>query len=151
MLYLIDTGILIRFFDRADPHHPSIIECFRVQEQGDAQFFVTFQNLAEFWNVATRPVNVRGGYGWSVAETALRLRMLEEMCSVLPDSASCYEVWRELVTKHEVKGAQVHDAKLIAAMHVNRISKIVTLNQKDFHRYQEVTALSPAEFLDHLK
>jgi hypothetical protein len=35
------------------------------------------QNLAEFWNVCTRPATARGGLGLSIAETDRRLSVLE--------------------------------------------------------------------------
>ena len=64
MLYLVDTGVLLRLLNRADPAHHDVRGCFRNLRAAGDQFAVALQNVAEFWNVSTRPSSARGGYGF---------------------------------------------------------------------------------------
>jgi predicted nucleic acid-binding protein len=65
--------------------------------------------------------------------------------TLLPDDARVYATWRDLVVTHDVRGVQVHDAKLAAAMIVHQIPHILTLNAADFSRYPGIEAVHPAK------
>ena len=69
MPYLIDTGIWLRAFDSSDPSHGRILHCIDALWQRKEPLFVTVQNLAEFWNVSTRP-KANNGLGLSVSEVS---------------------------------------------------------------------------------
>ena len=100
----------------------------------------------EFWNVWTRPATARGGFGLSVEETQRRLRLIERLLRVLPESPASYSIWKQLVVRHAVLGVQVHDARLVAFMQAHNMTHILTLNP-DFHRYPGITAISPTDLL----
>ena len=102
----------------------------------------THQNIAEFWNAMTRPVE-RNGLGLSVGETEHEVRAIEAGMSLLPDNEAVYREWRKIVLKHSVSGVQVYDARLAAAMYVHGVSHILTLNVADFGRFDGVKALHP--------
>ena len=142
-MYLADTNILLRFLLRNDPAYPSIRNAVRTLKTRGEQIVTTPQNIAEFWNVCTRPVTVRGGLGLSVEATEMRLRLLERHFPVLPDSPFVYERWKTLVLVHKVIGVNVHDARLAAAMLVHGVTHILTANVRDFVRYPGVTAVRP--------
>lgn len=145
MQYLVDTGVLLRLFDRSDPEHRTIRATLRrLREEGHV-ICATYQNVAEFWNVSTRPVSARGGYGESLSSTERRAQFIERIGTILTDHPGAYEEWRQLVVQHQVQGASVHDARLVAMMRVSSTPTIITLNGSDFARYPGVTALSPAE------
>lgn len=65
------------------------------------------------------------------------------MFLILQDSTLFFSEWERLVERYKVKGVNVHDARLVAAMIVNNLTHIVTFNGQDFRRYQEVTIISP--------
>lgn len=44
---------------------------------------------------------------------------------------------------HNVSGVQVHDARLVAAMRVHGVSRILTFNDKDFTRYADIEVVHP--------
>jgi hypothetical protein len=62
---------------------------------------------------------------------------IERILTLLRDSAAIYPEWKRLVViiRHSVLGAKVHDARLVAAMDVHRIARILTFNAGDFARY----------------
>jgi predicted nucleic acid-binding protein len=55
--------------------------------------------------------------------------------TLLPDEPAIHAVWKQLVTAHGVIGSQVYDARLVAAMRVHGISRILTFNVADFAPY----------------
>ncbi len=90
----------------------------------------------------TRPV-ANNGLGFSISLVAREVEKIERILILLPDSPSAYAEWKRLVVKHSVLGAKVHDARLVAAMNVHRIGRILTFNVDDFTRYG-VEVLRPA-------
>jgi predicted nucleic acid-binding protein len=46
---------------------------------------------------------------------------------------------------HRVSGAQVHDARLVAAMRVHGVKRILTFNTRDFTRFTGIEAIHPAD------
>lgn len=147
MLYLADTGILLRLFNKADPDCVPVRNALLKLRRDGHGFVVSTQNIAEFWNVSTRPASARGGFGLSIEETDRRVRVIERLCTVLPENASGYAMWRNLVKTHSVQGVQVHDARLAAWMLSHAVSHLLTLNEADFARYPNITAVSPASVL----
>lgn len=145
MIYLTDTNILLRVARPVDPLHRITREAVRRLETRDHQLQTTSQNFAEFWNVSTRPAD-QNGFGNTLFETNALLRRLEEFFPLLPDSPEVYPVWRQLVVKYKVSGAQVHDARLVASMIAHDVKHILTFNITDFQRYtdEEIEVVNPA-------
>ncbi len=102
----------------------------------------TSQNVAEFWNACTRLVD-RNGYGLSPQDTDRRAKVFEERLRLLPDSLAVHEEWRRLLVTRNVSGVQVHDARLVASMHVHGVKRILTFNTRDFSRYTDIEAIHP--------
>jgi predicted nucleic acid-binding protein len=134
VLYLVDTNVLLRFAERTHPLHPVARAAVRKLRAAGHALQSTPQNFAEFWNAATRPA-ARNGFGLTPATADGRLRLVERLFALLPDSPLVYPVWRSLVVTFGVSGVQVHDARLVAAMQVSGIAHILTWNTVDFLRY----------------
>ena len=147
MQYLLDTGVLLRLVIRSQPLHPEIRRAVGLLKERGHQLVTLSQNMAEFWNVCTRPSTARGGMGLSISSTEHRLRMLERAVLVLPDRADVYIEWKRLLLAHNVVGVQVHDARIAAAMAVQGLAHVLTLNADDFSRYGHITAVTPAEVI----
>jgi predicted nucleic acid-binding protein len=150
MNYLVDTNILLRLSDRNHPQHLIVRKAVRIlRSQGD-NLSITPQNCAEFWNVATRPSD-KNGFGFDVEKTAKLLRFIERIFAVVPDTPEIYLEWKRLVKDYQVMGVQVHDARLVAAMKIHGISKILTFNVDDFKRYQaiRIEAVNPQNLVNN--
>lgn len=143
MPYMADTNILLRFISPTDPNHALVHDTIYSLLKGGEEVCYTSQNLAEFWNVCTRPVTSRSGFGLSIEETDLRAKVVEHYFTFLPDSEAVHTQWRRLVVDYRVSGVQVHDARLVAAMLVHGLTHILTFNTSDFARYAEITAIHP--------
>src|SRR5579872_3679312 len=127
MKVLADSGILLRLFEPTDPFHMHADRAVRLIHARGDKIVIAPQNVAEFWNVSTRPSSARGGYGLSIAETERRLTIFEAVFSVLSEPAITYRIWRSLVLTLGIQGKQVHDARLVALMLAKGISHILTL------------------------
>jgi predicted nucleic acid-binding protein len=139
---LVDTNILLRLSRRFDPQHQAVSGAIsRLAAQGSNLHFA-HQNIAEFWNVMTRPAT-RNGFGLTIAEAEKEVHSIETGMSLLSENESVYGEWRRIVVEHKVSGVQVHDARLVAIMIVHKVNHILTLNAPDFDRYLGITAISP--------
>ena len=94
--------------------------------------------------MATRPAD-RNGWGLTPAEADRLLRLIEPLFPRLPDAPAVYAEWRRLVVTFAVSGVQVHDARLVAVMKVNGVSRVLTFNAQDFVRYASdgIVAMNP--------
>jgi predicted nucleic acid-binding protein len=145
MSVLVDTNVLLRRTQPDHPHHAVAVESVaRLIVTGEPVCF-TPQNIAEFWNVATRP-SASNGMGFSPALTLAEIGKIERVLTLLPDSPAAYAEWKRLVVAHGVLGSKVHDARLVAAMNVHGVRRILTFNTGDFIRYQ-IETLHPATVL----
>jgi len=106
----------------------------------------TSQNLAEFWNVCTRPAE-QNGFGLSIAETNRRALVIESTFSFLADTPLVHTEWRRLIVTHSVTGVKVHDARLVASMIVHGITDLLTLDEQDFKRYSGINAMHPSQIV----
>src|SRR5262245_29421376 len=111
MACLIDTGVLLRAFDTACPEYRPIRQALRTLWARQERLIVGMQNLAEFWNVSTRPVD-KNGYGLSVERVSRRLTRIEQVCDVVTEDDDSFDVWKGLLISYSVSGVAVHDARL---------------------------------------
>ncbi len=96
----------------------------------------------EFWAVVTRPPNVNG-LGWSPSQADAAVRGIPSAIKLLPETQAIFTEWHSLVLKMGVSGKNVHDARLVAAMNVYGIDHVITFNESDFRRYQNIGVVRP--------
>lgn len=142
MDYLADTNILLRSASPTHPMHADAVRAVTTLLTRGERVCVFPQNLIEFWNVASRPTGVNG-LGFSSSQTEAEVSKIESLLTVLPDSPAIYPEWRRLVMAHSVLGKQVHDARIVAAMKVHKITHILTFNLDDFKRYPAIALVDP--------
>jgi predicted nucleic acid-binding protein len=108
--------------------------------------FSCSQNIAEFWNVATRPAD-KNVLGFSAEEAAQEVGNIEKLLTLLPDIPAIYGAWKKIVRDHMVRGVKVYDARLVAIMSVYTVESVLTLNSADFERFSNVRAIHPASLV----
>ena len=146
MLWVVDSNILLRLAEPAHAMHADALAASSALLGAGEIVHTLPQNIAEFWNVCTRPLD-KNGLGLTPAQTDAEVTRLEMLFPVLLDNASIYAEWRQLVVKHAVSGVQVHDARIAAAIRTHGVTHLMTFNDKDFKRYQNITAMTPAEVI----
>jgi predicted nucleic acid-binding protein len=142
--YLVDTNVLLRMFRQDDPQHLLVRVALDELDRRGIEACFSLQNITEFWNVCTRPAE-RNGYGLTISDTNECVVSIERTMTFLPDNEGVYSIWRRLVTAHQVRGVQVHDARLAAIMQAYGLTYIMTLNQPDFLRYANLQAVHPSQ------
>ncbi len=142
MSVLVDTNVLLR---SAQPTHPfcsqAVHAVSKLIRQNEMVFFC-FQNIAEFWNVATRPSGVNG-LGMTHEEVLQEVANIEATPTLLPDLPGIYTEWKRIVKAHKVQGVKVYDARLVALANIHGVSAILTFNIADFKHYESVKILDP--------
>src|ERR1700674_325913 len=63
----------------------------------------------------------------------------------LPDSQAVHDRWRSLLVKYEIKGVRVHDARLAPSICIHDVLEILTINVRDFGRFEGLTIVCPAD------
>lgn len=143
-MYLIDTNVLLRAQQpQSKQFSDALLAVETLQRQGEVIGIVP-QVVAEFWNVCTRPSN-RNGLGLSLEVAEKKLRAIELAFTLFTGSElEIYQQWRELIVTHQVKGVQVHDARIAASMLVHGLTHILTFNGKDFQRFTNIEVVDPS-------
>jgi predicted nucleic acid-binding protein len=136
MAYLLDTGVLLRLVNVQDQSHAVVRQAIERLTADKEELFITTQNVAELWNVGTRPV-ADNGLGLSIAIVAKLLEgLIEPICAILFERHTLHSEFKRLSLQYGVSGKQVHDARLAAQMLTWNIERILTLNDRDFRRYE---------------
>jgi predicted nucleic acid-binding protein len=141
---LIDSNVLIRWVQPSDPGFPVADAALDRLMLANADLCYTSQNLGEFWNALTRPAD-RNGYGLSPLEANRCAVSIEDRLRLLSDTPAVHTEWRRLLLDYRVSGVQVHDARLVAAMRVHGVRRILTFNAKDFARFDAIEAVHPLQ------
>lgn len=148
MTILLDTNILGRLANPADPLHETALDAVAIARQRGYRPAIVPQVIYEFWVVATRPFE-QNGLGMSAVEVENDVAKCVQMFDLFRDERAIFDHWHMLVVHHEVKGKQAHDARLVAAMKRHGIQHLLTFNEGDFSRYEDITIVNP-KFLDSL-
>lgn len=149
MPYLLDTGILLRLANPQDVQHETVSRAVRLLINRQDELVMATQNVAEFCNVLTRPVTVNG-LGLSPSDAINFIQQdIEPICQIVVDHSTVYDELKRLITTYNVSGKQVHDARLVALMLAWQIENILTLNDRDFRRYEPegIKIVTPMEMI----
>ncbi len=133
MAYLIDTTILVRLANAADPRYSVAAHAVLELHRRGEVLHITPQVLIEFRNVATRPKTANGA-GLTIAEAEAHAGTFETKFPLLPDTPDIYPAWKALVSALGIIGKQVHDARLVAVCHVHGVGNLLTFNVGHFIR-----------------
>jgi hypothetical protein len=70
MPYLLDSDILLRWVKSDHNDYPLVVSAVETILRRDGELCYTSQNVGEFWNTCTRPLD-RNGYAHPLARTVL--------------------------------------------------------------------------------
>ncbi len=138
---LVDTNVLLRLTQTVEEMPRQHLAIEDLLDHGN-RLFTTFQNVAEFWNVSTRPL-LQNGRGLAAGEVRKKVSLIELEFEILTEDRNTYHRWLDLLVQFKVSGRQVHDARLVAHMLEHNIPYLLTSNIKDFDRYPQIQLLDP--------
>jgi len=142
---LLDTSVLVRERDTSDPNHSLTISCVRRLWQSQCTLCITTQSLIEYWSVATRPTEARGGLGLSPQVVIGDIDHFLNIHEFVEEPTGILQQWISLVHRYQVRGKQVWDARLVAVMELLGIRHLLTFNKDDFLRYSSISVWNPSE------
>lgn len=138
---IIDTNVLIYSTVSGNPWYDEALNWLVDLHENGFDLCVTTQILREYLVVLTRA---------SVFETSFTVdQAIQEIEAILPsltvygESDRSAAQLRNLISRYDVRGKQIHDANIVAAMITEGVDILVTYNPGDFKRYTEVH-LQPA-------
>lgn len=142
MGYLIDTNILLRSSQPDHPMYPIAVGAVETLFARGEELYISPQNIVEFWNVCTRPLD-KNGLGMTPEEASGEVSKFAAILTLKLDVPEIHQQWYKLVTDYAVKGVNVHDARLTAVCLVHGLTHVLTFNDRDFRRYREITVVHP--------
>jgi predicted nucleic acid-binding protein len=137
MSVFIDSNILLISAQPSHAMHERAVRTVASFIERGEDAVLTPQIVAEFWNGATRPAD-HNGLGMSHERARDELTRIESFSSLMSESPQSYGEWKRLVTEYRVSGVKVHDARLVAAMRVYGVPRILAFNVDDFKRYDDI-------------
>jgi predicted nucleic acid-binding protein len=133
MAYLVDTSVLSRLANTADPFHAVASRAVLELHRRGEVLHISPQNLVEFRNMATR-AKAANGLGLSAAGAEAKAAAFEATFPLLPETPAIFPAWKAMVGALGVIGKQVHDARLVAVCHVHAVTHLLTFNVSHFVR-----------------
>ncbi len=133
MAYLLDTNVLARLANTADPHYGVANRAVRELHRRGEVLHIAPQILIEFRNFATRPKTVNG-LGLPAADAEAKAAIFEATFLLLAETPDIYPAWKALVGALGIIGKQVHDARLVAVCHAHKLTHLLTFNVAHFVR-----------------
>ena len=142
-----DSNIWLRSSETAHPMYPIATHAVATLLRRQDEIYLVPQVVTEYWRVVTGASAARGGFGWTPAQADQEVQQLEATFPLLHDTPAIYRHWRQIVSTVGVSGAQVYDARLVAAMLTHGLTHILTFNVDDFRRYAHlgITPLHPKD------
>ena len=131
----------------AQPDSKSATAALKAIDQLSQQGFrccIVPQVLYEYWVVGTRPVE-QNGLNHRTEHVARDIQRLQQLFHLLKDERTIFEQWQTLVLDRSIRGKSAHDARLVAAMKRHDIKDILTNNESDFKRFEEITIHVPQQ------
>src|SRR2546423_15215255 len=81
--YLVDSNILLRWVKPDHNDYPLVVSAIEAILGRDGELCYTSQNVGEFWNTCTRPLD-RNGYALSPQETDRRAEIFSKKTPLFP-------------------------------------------------------------------
>lgn len=144
----VDTDALVHWAMADAPHHHSVRRCFSDEIQSGSRLGVTLQVLQEFLHVTTDAR--RFEHPLSMAE-ALRLSLevwsAKEAEQLLP-TARAHDRLCELMDRHQLGRRRIHDTSLAVTLEEAGVTRLATLNGRDFEVFPFLEIIDPTESRD---
>jgi predicted nucleic acid-binding protein len=109
MAYLLDSGIILRLVDTKDARHTEVRHAVRTLGDQGQELFIATQNIAEFCNVATRPI-LNNGLGLQPT-VAIELfeKDVEPICEVVVEKELVHLELKRLISTYSVIGKRRYE------------------------------------------
>lgn len=143
-MYYIDTNILIYINDRESPFHRSTVEIFyNLLDQNEVILHEIV--LTEFFSIITDSRKMESPWSTSQAKNYIKV-LLDSVYELhFLDTGIISRACKD-IARYNIKRYNIYDYLIAYSMKFYGIEKIVTLNKKDFKKYNFIKEiLSPSK------
>ena len=137
----VDTNVLVYAKLARSAMHLTAVDALRNLDREGADLWISRQVLREYLAAMTRP----GTLTDEIPLSALTddVRVFSAQLQIAEDGPAVTERLLALMLATPVGGKQVHDANIVATMHVHGITRLLTHNTGDFNRFAGEIVLLP--------
>jgi predicted nucleic acid-binding protein len=130
-MILLDTNILVRLSDSADPQYKATQICVAECWRRSRRLCVSDQTLQEYWVVATRDAS-KNGLAMQAPRADRFLEVFARTFVHAPDPEVLFDGWRDLVNRQSLLGIRAYDARFAAFVQAGRFQGLMTYNLRHF-------------------
>jgi predicted nucleic acid-binding protein len=131
-LALVDTNVLVESLYKSAPHHDRAVKLLDRAQSGEVALCAFPQVFGEFYSVVTDKRRTDPVMSPAQALDAIDTFLVMPGLSLLPLPPDVLQRWLALARRAAVKGGQIFDLQLIAAMIESGITRVFTFNREDF-------------------
>ncbi|HHV81927.1 TPA: type II toxin-antitoxin system VapC family toxin [bacterium] len=135
----LDTNILVYLVNKDSPFYGKIVEKFK-DLVGKYELWISRQVLREYAVIVTRPGMVEKPL--SSEEGSSDIEKFEDIFRIADEIEGVTKILLGLIRKYEIKGKRIHDANIVATMFDNTITKLFTINVKDFENFEDIELIT---------
>lgn len=139
----LDANILVYAVNLDAPQYSASRALLDAAVDPTIKLYVTSQILCEFYSIITNPRRVAAVSSPTEALDIVAAVLALPGVQVLPIPPKAVQGWMDLLRRRPVKGANVFDLQIVAAMQANGIQRIYTFNTGDFAAFSELSVLTP--------
>ena len=132
---LVDTNILVYAEDKRSEFHE---RSNRLLFHSDYELITTSKNISEFLSVVTTlkhnplPIN----------EALEEVEKIKQNFTIFYPTEYTFAVFQNLLIKYQPKGLIIHDYEIASIGIANGVTKIATVNTKDFFTIEEISLIT---------
>lgn len=145
-MFLIDTNILVYAANTNSEFYPTASKIREKVISGEIEGCVCLQNLIEFYSVITSSKRVQYPLSPEIASEEIRKYLEAEKLSKFYFSIGALQILENLIRKYRVIAQDIYDLKIVAVMLVNEVTDIITFDDGDFSKYDEIKVCEPTRF-----
>ncbi|MCB1743512.1 MAG: PIN domain-containing protein [Gammaproteobacteria bacterium] len=134
----IDTNVLVYANVIESPFHDRVLAALEAAHQANRPLWISRQIIREYLVTMTRPQTFQTLPRETVLE---QVGLFTERFTVADDAPAVTAQLLQLMAAYKLGGKQVHDANVVATMLAYGVSSLLTCNDKDFQRFDDVIAI----------
>lgn len=139
----VDTNVLVDALFSDAPHHEAALHLLSCAQAGEVELYVIPQMIGELLATITNARRVTSPFSPHEAVAAVRSYLATSGITLLPLPPDVVDYWLALIERRPVKGGDVFDLQIIAAMLSLDITAIYTFNVGDFNWCSDIVVKAP--------
>ncbi|MEQ8173053.1 MAG: type II toxin-antitoxin system VapC family toxin [Candidatus Eremiobacterota bacterium] len=137
----IDTNILVYASVTASPYHKVALKSLTDLYNTGAELWISRQVIREYLATLTRPQK----FSQQIAISTLskHIKYFETIFNIAEEGPQITKNLIALIELIPIGGSQIHDANIVATMQFYDIKHLLTHNESDFLRFEQIITILP--------